>query len=402
LSNPKDYSHSIQGIKGLRCSGHLDLLRGADAILVVLVHQIDLFFDPVHAPPGALTSFLNFFLNQGSSAVITFFVLSGYLVSLSLIENLRKPGSPWLKYAITRISRLHTVLIPSLVLCAAWDWLGMRLFGLHNVYGGVLLGTVCAPVSVIDRTSLVSFFGNILCLQNILVPLFGSNGALWSLSCEFWYYVLFPFLLCLLYPKDRIWWQRLLYIVLVIAGLFFIGGLMSFRFLIWLMGTALIFIPLIKAWKDRPSLWRYGGIVALIVFIIRLNITGNFHAPPLGFLPTELVLGITCMGCIYFSLHDRAPIASGFDKSYCGFAAFLASFSYTIYLLHMPLLFFIRAAFIKDKLWPIDPEHFLYAILIFFLVMFYAWLVSHFTEAKTYLVRRYLNSLFLRESKSAE
>ena len=37
--------------------------------------------------------------------------------------------------------------------------------------------------------------GNLFFLQTIFVPPFGSNAPLWSLSFEFWYYLLFP--LCL-------------------------------------------------------------------------------------------------------------------------------------------------------------------------------------------------------------
>ena len=38
-------------------------------------------------------------------------------------------------------------------------------------------------------------FANVLFMQTVMAPVFGSNGPLWSLANEFWYYVTFPFLL---------------------------------------------------------------------------------------------------------------------------------------------------------------------------------------------------------------
>jgi peptidoglycan/LPS O-acetylase OafA/YrhL len=34
--------------------------------------------------------------------------------------------------------------------------------------------------------------GNLVFLQAILVPTWGSNGPLWSLAFEFWFYIWFP------------------------------------------------------------------------------------------------------------------------------------------------------------------------------------------------------------------
>ena len=46
-----------------------------------------------------------------------------------------------------------------------------------------------------DTTQLLAphiLFSNIFFLQGIYTPTFGTDGALWSLANEFWYYLLFP------------------------------------------------------------------------------------------------------------------------------------------------------------------------------------------------------------------
>jgi peptidoglycan/LPS O-acetylase OafA/YrhL len=37
-----------------------------------------------------------------------------------------------------------------------------------------------------------TFVGNLAFLQTIAVPIFGTNGPMWSLANEFWYYLIFP------------------------------------------------------------------------------------------------------------------------------------------------------------------------------------------------------------------
>ena len=44
-----------------------------------------------------------------------------------------------------------------------------------------------------------TFWGNLVFLQTILVPTYGTNALLWSLANEFWYYMLFPLLAVLIH-----------------------------------------------------------------------------------------------------------------------------------------------------------------------------------------------------------
>src|SRR6202030_3749589 len=60
--------------------------------------------------------------------------------------------------------------------------------------------------SVIPRSQITPgiFLGNLFFVQTILCRTFGSNGPLWSLANEFWYYLLFPLLFCAVAMKAQV------------------------------------------------------------------------------------------------------------------------------------------------------------------------------------------------------
>ena len=59
-----------------------------------------------------------FIVGQGHTAVIIFFVLSGYLVGKHVYLAFNTGRWSWREYAIKRLSRLWIVLIPALILTA--------------------------------------------------------------------------------------------------------------------------------------------------------------------------------------------------------------------------------------------------------------------------------------------
>src|SRR5262249_15962587 len=119
-----------------------------------------------------------------------FFVLSGYLVGgPALLRGLSGRLSA-ADYFCARAARLYVVLIPALTIsfCAyvsAKQSLGWEVYvaSHQGPYGNDRV--FLAPVGV--RAAIC----NGLFLQTIVCSEFAGNAALWSLSNEFWYYVLF-------------------------------------------------------------------------------------------------------------------------------------------------------------------------------------------------------------------
>lgn len=65
----------------------------------------------------------------GYQAVMVFFVLSGYFISLSILKTIRKDMWCWIDYLIRRITRLWIVLIPALFLTFIIAKIQLGLFG---------------------------------------------------------------------------------------------------------------------------------------------------------------------------------------------------------------------------------------------------------------------------------
>ena len=105
-----------------------------------------------------------------------FFALSGYLVGGSALRALGKRRWSWGNYLLNRATRLYVALIPALILTAILDHLA-------RTHGGMNMGY--APQSMKD------FWGSVFFLQGISTQPYGSDGPLWSLSYEFWFYILF-------------------------------------------------------------------------------------------------------------------------------------------------------------------------------------------------------------------
>lgn len=173
----------------------LDLIRGCAALLVCTNHLRAASLESYQGLSSTTVLQKLFYLltSLGHQSVIVFFVLSGYFVGGSLLS--RGDAFSWRDYVSARLTRLWVVLLPALLLTLASDLV------LRQVAPGVLSGAYATIWNMGPQPGgeyslgVEVFFGNLLFLQKIFTPVFGSNDPLWSLAYEFWYYMLFPLLL---------------------------------------------------------------------------------------------------------------------------------------------------------------------------------------------------------------
>lgn len=375
-----------------RTSVHLDLIRGVSAVAVMVSHVRGLLYVdyPFIAHKSLATGIFYALTGYGHTAVILFFVLSGYFIGTSVMQSVNSRQWSWRPYLVSRLTRLQLVLLPALILGALWDHIGMRIPQAASLYYDAVYKFNGPSVAL--RSTVPVFLGNFFFLQSVVSPVFGSNGPLWSLSYEFWYYLVFPaaFLALAAWVGTR---ARVAYVVLAAFLLWFIGPRISLYFLIWLAGAAAGYLQrtlkLTPTWAALP--WFTGLLFFGSLAWCRRH---GFSSDVL----TDYVVGFCFTLWLYTLLFGKREDVS---PAYAYGAKKLAGFSYTLYLTHFPVLLLLRGLLEPQGNWQPDLLHFAYGLGIAMLMLAYAYGVAELTEAHTATVRRRILKLWTPMAREA-
>lgn len=358
-------------------SVQLDLVRAAAAFLVLLSHWKVLFLldypeIPRHHSWFALPYIL---CDAGHEAVLIFFVLSGYLVGGSVLRSLDSGSFQWRTYLTHRLVRLWIVLIPGLLLCLLWD--GIALHTGHRFH--LLPNGDRHRIDLLASLSPRIFFGNLFFLQTILVPVFGSDSALWSLANEFWYYILFP--LCLLALRRGPALRRVLSLVLLVAFCW-MARIVLPLFPLWLAGAALALLPVPRIGSAARAVSAALYIPLVFVFIV----LGRIHGlSDLSGLLLDYLFGALTALFLWTVLSAQQPAT---DSTAVRVIRRSAMFSYTLYVVHIPPLLLVSEMISGPIRWnPADLRHVALAVAILAAVVLYAFVIASFTEFRTVRVR---------------
>jgi len=368
-------------------SASLDLMRTVAACAVMFGHLRTLFFvDFPHVEgKGRPLEAVYFLTGFGHQAVLVFFVLSGFLISSTVLRSLVSGNWSWRDYAINRATRLYVVLVPGLLLGFFWDRLGSWIFASQGIYAHPLkdLGT---PVPL-QNLNLPTFLGNLFFLQTIFCQTFGSNAPLWSLSNEFWYYVLFPVGLCAALAWAPQHFRSAIFLMCLVAAVCFLEGVAGLLgFLIWLSGVALVFLHArVRINSGRISF----GILLCVCLLLGGTLFASrsvWEASWRSDLAVGFAFAAFLFGVLLYAAGESSP-------HYSAAAHQLAGFSYSLYVLHFPLLLFLRCWLLPAKRWQPTAIHLFYAGVVGAGCLIYAWLISLFTEKKTDVARRRVKRL---------
>jgi peptidoglycan/LPS O-acetylase OafA/YrhL len=334
-------------------SSILDFLRFLSALIVFLFH----FYVPL----------------PGYQAVMIFFVLSGYFISSSILKVTAQNRWSWSDYLLKRITRLWIVLIPALFLT----------FIVAKVQLGFFGEDFSPPnLKVSNFISLEFLLGNLFFLQGIFVNgAFGLNGPLWSLTYEFWYYILFPCIVLMF--RSNTGTKKFFYFLLSVAITIFLGQKIMEYFLIWLLGAI---IPLIKSLKIEKAILK-----SLILLISSLLAILSLHYEAGSSYILDFRVGIMFALLVYL-------IVSFFNYGSVKFNLpnYFAGFSYTLYLTHYPLANLILTWRVSP-LWPFEENSLMIKMSLAILVFCYAWIIGLLTEKHTDKVRKQISKLIFRE-----
>lgn len=318
----------------------VDALRGVAALWVFAYHLWNVFapgYSPqgspadhkplADAPAGVLATYP--VCAYGYTGVGLFFVLSGFCIHLPQARRFHRQGSDHLEprtFFRRRFHRLYPAFAASLFLSAA---------GMAAMPAPLFQVAVCVLVN--------AFF-----LLAVRPDALGLNGVYWTLWYEVQFYLAYPLLLKLC---RRVGFGG------VAAGLLVMELLFTFvptpdalkpiaphfewfflrRYFEWFLG-----LWLAERAAQGLHLPRWGS-VSLAVAGAAGGVTGS-HVPEL-WAGHELFLAVGAAGVLSLLTTPAAePAAGGVRERVRGVLAWCGDWSYSLYLIHMPMLRLVNAA----------------------------------------------------------
>jgi peptidoglycan/LPS O-acetylase OafA/YrhL len=345
---------------------YLEFVRGAAAITVLIYHFLELRTLSNHSKHF-------YFANWGTDAVIIFFILSGIVINISQTANPKQKR----EFIVNRLIRLY----PQLVV-------------------GLLLGLLVLYVTKSAIPSAGVIAGNFFMLSAVkyymvnIVPSIQTNSPIWSLSYEILFYMLFALSIGRYQKKAILYWFLLSLAVMPLYYLKIGPDVLKHFFAvlafssIWLAGyyvyeyrnyfytdkyTALFSagaLPLISRMHISsiyydPAKYLLFAIFAVAFFRYCLQVTPNgkkiklyylaipyffivytvFNQPYLTFLSFILyaMLPISLMTACF--IVEMLKLKSQVIKFINNTGKVLGKYSYSIYIIHYPVLFLCATLF---------------------------------------------------------
>lgn len=358
----------------------MNLLRGIASLQVAAAHLRAEIYPGLRGleEPGIAYMALAFFTGFAHQAVMVFFLISGWLVGGSLLNKLGQPGA-LRSYAIDRVTRLWTVLVPTLFI----------MLGIGLAIGSVTLEP--AGFGAAGEFSAGAFVGNLLGVQTILVDKFGGNYPLWSLANETWYYIQFPLLVLIFTGRGLI--QQLACAILLALTVAFIPYVMTLYFAIWLLGAAFSRIRVESTFASR---------MLLLAVAMALSVYYRINGANDDILPESFGQDLICtlpIVILLAAMHKPIDRKSAFLRRLGAFGKWLSEFSFTLYVLHVPVINLMQHIgltwFGRDKLNPASAADFVTYFGMLAILMASAYLSYLVFERNTYRVRRFAKKLLM-------
>ncbi|MFL9918422.1 acyltransferase [Paraburkholderia fungorum] len=309
----------------------LDLIRALAAGAVCVSHLRNLMFVDYRASVGLglVGKAFYFVSNYGHTAVIVFFLLSGYFVGGSVLRQVEAGTWSWQRYLTERMSRLWIVLIPALLLTLFWDRMGIALAG-GPFYLGTE-GTFDQQINVASHLGQSTLLCNLVFLQTLTCGTYGSNGPLWSLANEFWYYMWFPACYVLLCQRRGL--------SAIVAGGLALGTMIAFASLLsgfglWMLGVVLALLekrfPARATRRGLPWFTLASGAAFLAALVLsRVLLLSN-----------DWIVGVPCFVFLRCILWEDVRLR---PAPLSRLAVVFSGFSYSLYLTHFSFILFVAA-----------------------------------------------------------
>lgn len=308
---------------GHNTSVYLDAMRFAAALVVFFTHAHHFLLPDLDLGP----------LTWGREAVTVFFVLSGFVISYVAGTKEARPGD----YATARSARIFPVAALAIVVTILCDALGNAVNPAYYVDINAKFNGFYVPATLPAIASYLTFTNQLWCAHVVV----GSDEPFWSLGFEVQYYLFF-FLVTYLEGRRRV--------ALTLAWAVLVGPKILLYLPIWLMGVLAQRIVL----RQRAPNVRLGALLSLLslaLFLATKSVLGDFAANMYKTYPLDREI----LNFVYFSLIGLSVAILIVGASLALDALpplrpaatrvvrWLAGGSFTLYLVHQPLLLLASA-----------------------------------------------------------
>ena len=334
-------------------SVYLDILRLSAAMVVFLGH-----ISGVRLTGGMLWQFGPYM----SQAVTGFFVLSGFVIGYVTDGREATPTV----YATSRLARIYSVALPTLVLTFLLDAIGCAINGsaYSAVWGYQADGKAWQFLSGLLFVNQLWFLS---------VPQ-GSDLPYWSLGYEVWYYLIFGLLVFT--RQWKVWAMLAMLFPLWLLG---VGAYRARRVPVGVAAGTVLWLGTTAAWLGY-ELWavRHGRLVGLVpMFLRRPELAQDYL---MGILLAVHLVGFRAASPLF-----AVPI-----RRIAPAVRWAAGMTFTLYLLHLPVAQFLMAT----SPWPLTSMQNRALILLGTLAIIV--IVAEFTERRKALWRRGFEQLLAR------
>jgi peptidoglycan/LPS O-acetylase OafA/YrhL len=299
--------------------------------------------------------------------VVIFFVLSGYLVGGRLIQRLMQGTFSLRSYALDRATRILIPFFPALALTA------ICVFLVHREFPPGFLGQLAC---------------NITQLQGIACSPLEGNPSLWSLNYEVWFYVVGGLLAAFFRAVSRTkpgTWFIFLQGALLLAGFWALSLLESVYFFAWIIGAIAAIRPVTLFGIQSVTVNLAGLMIGVGLSQFGGHETDGAHGGLLYIFGTLIVSVFAASLLPWIISVKPGTTISGL---LLGLGPPLAAYSYTLYLTHYPLLYWMRT-------WHVPFDSFSVISLLAYglkvlACLLAAWLLYLPFERNTSAIRRWL------------
>lgn len=342
-------------------SVYLDIVRFVAACLVVLHHSNARNVIEVEVPLSG----------YGHAAVIVFFVLSGYVIAFVSETKERTFKEYW----SSRLSRIYSLAVPAVILTPLLDLAG------ESLNASFYVGNTTHDFWIVRTISSLVFmneawFFSIMCFSNL---------PYWSLNYEMWYYVLFS-----VYAVGN--FRRRAFIGALVCLI--VGPKILLLAPIWILGVILYrYQPAYRISEMVGWLAVFSSILLFGIFD-RSSVADDVASYLTGFLGVEWMRQLTFSKWFLTDYLFASIVFLNFvGVRRVGFrlsspvrlleplVRFLASYTFSIYMFHAPLLYFFAAALSMS---PVGYEFYALVMLCTFATIL---VLGTYTERKRFRLK---------------